>query len=74
MGANRQKVNAIAAVEDVDTILQATQTRHMVRCMADPTTTADIWEQAHTDKGGRLWDMTDHSWVPKKCQKGMDGY
>ena len=61
LGANRQKVNVIAAVEDVDTILQATQTRYMARCIADPATTADIWEQAHTDKSWRPWDMKDHS-------------
>ena len=42
LGANRQKVNAIAALVDVDTILQAIQTRYMARCMADPSTTADI--------------------------------
>ena len=42
LGANRQKVNVIAAVEDVETILQATQTRYMAKCMADPSTTADI--------------------------------
>ena len=74
LGANRQKVNAIAAVGDVETILQATQTRYMARCMADPSTTADIWKMAHKDTGGRPWDMTDQSWVPKKGQKRKDGY
>ena len=73
-GANRPKLNAITVVEDVDTILQATQSRHIARCMADPSTTADIWEQAYTDKGGYLWDMTDHSRDPSKGQKRKDGY
>ena len=41
--SNKQKANKIAAVEDVDTIINAGQVRYMARCMADPSTTGDIW-------------------------------
>ena len=35
-------MNAIAGVEDVETILDASQQRYMARCIADPSTTEDI--------------------------------
>ena len=36
LGANKDKVNAIAGVEDVETILYSSQQRYMARCIADP--------------------------------------
>ena len=55
MEASKEKVNAIAGVEDVETILDAGQQRYMARCIADPSTTEDIWEEATKSKSGKPW-------------------
>ena len=44
MGASRERVNYIARVEDVKTILDSTQVRYLARCATDPTTTSDLWD------------------------------
>ena len=41
-GASRQKVNYIARVEDVKTILDSTQVWYLARCATDPATTSDL--------------------------------
>ena len=53
LGANKEKVNAIAGVEDVETILDASQQRYMARCIANPSTTEDIWDEAAKSKSGK---------------------
>ena len=42
--ASREKVNYIARVEDVKTILDSTQVRYLARCATDPATTSDLWD------------------------------
>src|SRR6266576_305442 len=74
LGANISKVNAIAGVEDVDTILDSTQARYMARCMSDPTTTKDLWIAAQRENKGRSWDPLAPPWTPKKGQKRKEGY
>ena len=44
MGASRERVNYIARVEDVKTILDSTQVRYLARCATDRTTTSDLWD------------------------------
>ena len=44
LGASREKVNYIARVEDVKTILDSTQVRYLARCATDPATTLDLWD------------------------------
>ena len=44
LGASREKVNYMARVEDVKTILDSTQVRYLARCATDPATTSDPWE------------------------------
>ena len=42
MGASREKVNCIARVENVKTILDSTQVRYLARCATHSTTTSDL--------------------------------
>ena len=42
LGASRQRVNYIARVEDVKTILDSSQVRYLARCAADPATTSGL--------------------------------
>ena len=42
--ASREKVNYIARVEDVKTIVDSTQVRYLARCVTDPATTSDLWD------------------------------
>ena len=44
LGASRERVNYIARVEDVKTILDSTQVRYLARCAIDPATTSDLWD------------------------------
>ena len=44
LGASREKVNYIARVEDVKTILDSTQVRYLARCATDPPMTSDLWD------------------------------
>ena len=44
LGASREKVNYIARVEDVKTILDSTQVRCLARWATDPATTSDFWD------------------------------
>ena len=44
LGASREKVNYIARVEDVKTILDSTQVGYLARCATDPTTTLGLWD------------------------------
>ena len=44
LGASMEKVNYIARVEDVKTILDSTQVRYLARCATDPATTLDLWD------------------------------
>ena len=38
-----EKVNRIAGVEEVDTIMRASQARFIARSMADPSGVGDMW-------------------------------
>ena len=74
IGSDMEKVNKLAAVEDVDTILEAGQMRFMARSMGDPSTSRDIWDSALVRAIGRQW--TDHSalWHHSEVAFGKDGY
>ena len=72
--SNKQKVNKIAAVEDVETILNTGQARYMARCMADPSTTEEIWEEEVSNKSGRPWNAHQTPWNPPKGSKHKDGF
>ena len=74
LGSNKQKANKIAAVEDVETILNAGQARYMARCMADPSTTEDIWAKEVPNKAGRPWNDHQTPWNPPKGSKHNDGF
>ena len=69
LGSSKQKINKIAAVEDVETILNIGQARYMARCMADPSITEDIWEEEVPNKTGRLWNDHLTPWNPPKGSK-----
>ena len=56
LGASREKVNYIARVEDVKTILDSTQARYPARCATDPATTSDLWDAPQQQQ--HVWD--DH--------------
>ena len=43
LGSNKQNLYKIATVEDVETIVKAGLARYMARCMADLSTTENIW-------------------------------
>ena len=68
-------MNAIARVEDVETILDASQHRYMARYIADPSTTENIWEQAAKSKSAKPW-MGGEKDTPinPKGKKRSDGY
>ena len=42
-GCSEEKVERIAGVESVDTILDGAQTRFFTRAVADPTAIGDLW-------------------------------
>ena len=42
-GSSGEKVQKIAGVESVDTILDAAQTRFFARAVADPSALGDLW-------------------------------
>ena len=44
LGASRERVNYIARVEDVKTILDSNQVRYLARYATDATTTSDLWD------------------------------
>ena len=74
LGSNKEKVNKIAVVEDVETILNTGQARYIARCMADPSTTDDIWEDEVPNKNGRPWNDHQTPWNPPKGSKHKDGF
>ena len=55
LGANKEKVNTIAGVEDNKTILYASQQRYMASCICDLYTIEDIWNKAVKSKSGQTW-------------------
>ena len=68
-------MNAIAGVEDVDTILDAGQQRYIARCLADPSIIKEIWDEAMRSESGKPWiGREKHTWVNLKGQKRLDGY
>ena len=68
-------MNAIAGVEDEDNLLDARQQRYMARCLADPATTKEIWDEAMRSKLGGPWmGRKKDTWVNPKGQKRLDGY
>ena len=68
-------MNAIAGVEDVETILDAGQQRYMARCIADPSTTEDIWEEATKSKSVKPWmGREKDTWTNPTGSKKSDGY
>ena len=72
IGSSIEKVNRIAAVEDVHITLNASQQRFMARCMQDPARTRDIFGGCDSELG-RAW----HDNLPSRIQEenqGRDGY
>ena len=57
LGASREKVNLMARVEDVQTILNSSQVRYLARCAADPSTTQDLWQATDAEKTGKGEDL-----------------
>ena len=61
--SSEEKLNKITGVEDVDTIMRATQAKFVARSMGDPTGVGGIWNKSarqengeNTEKiGGRHW-------------------
>ena len=49
IGASREKVNLMARLEDVETILNSSQVRYLARCASDPSTSEDIWKATDSD-------------------------
>ena len=45
-GSSIEKINKIAGVEEVDTIIRASQARFVARSMADPSRVWDIWPKS----------------------------
>ena len=74
-----EKVNRIAGVEEVDTIMRASQVRFVARSMADPSRVRDIWpksvrpENDEDGEEGRDWRDKNVRWMPEE-HKGRDGY
>ena len=76
------KVNKLAGVEGVDMIIEATQTRFMVRCIGDPSTTKDIWapilalqsSRRQNRKTYRHWTDNGIKWLQSEIVRGWDGY
>lgn len=73
-GSNKQKVNKIAAVEDVETIVNAGQARYMERCMADPSTTEDMWAEEVPNNTGRPWNDHQKPRNPPRSSKRNDSF
>ena len=69
-GSSMEKVNKIAGVEDVETIMRANQARFIARCMADPAGVGDILQGKEE---GRDWRDKDIRWMPQE-HKGKDGF
>ena len=42
LGASREKVNLMARVEDIKTILKSSQVRYLARCASDPCPIEDM--------------------------------
>ena len=75
LGASKEKVNAIAGIEDVETILDAGQQRYIARCIVDLSTMEDIWEEATKSKSGKSWmGKEKDTWTNLKGRKRSDGY
>ena len=74
-----EKVNRIAGVEGVDTIMRASQVRFVARSMADPSGVGDMWPKSawpeNEEDGEEGRDMRDKNirWMPEE-HKGRDGY
>ena len=71
-GSSGEKIERIAGVEPVNTILDATQTRFFARAVADPEAIGDLWPSSvKPDNDSDEWveedgrDWKDHSayWV-----------
>ena len=58
----------------METILNAGQARYMARCMADPSTTEDIWVVEVPNRTGRLWNDHQTPWNPPRGSKRKDGF
>ena len=61
-------------MEDVETILNAGQARYMARCMADLSTTEDIWAEDVPNKTARPWNDHQTPWNPPRGSKRKDGF
>ena len=62
-------------MEDIEKILDACQLRYMARCIADPSTTEDIWDEAAKSKSGKLWMGGEKdTWINPKGRKRSNGY
>ena len=78
-GSSMEKVNKIPGVEEVDTIMRASQARFVARSMADPSGVGDMWpksarpENGEDGEGGRDWRDKSVRWMPEE-HKGRDGY
>ena len=83
-GSSGEKVERIAGVEPVDTILDGAQTRFFARAVADPAAIGDLWpaslklDNEEVDDNDDLtkeegWDWRDHGtyWVQNNK---TDGY
>ena len=64
----------MAALGDVETILNARHARYMVRCMADPSMTEDIWPVEVPNRTGRPWNDHQTPGNPPKGSKRKDGF
>ena len=51
-GSSMEKVNRIAGVEEVDTIMRASQVRFIARSMADPSGVGDMWPKSARPENG----------------------
>ena len=47
----------------------------MARCIADPSTTEDIWDEGVKSKSGKPWmGKEKDTWINPKGRKRSDGY
>ena len=79
VGANMAIVNKLAAVEDIDTIMEAIQGRFMARCLGDPSAAQDLWEvsmNADWVRDSAWLHWTDYSirWHQQETAHNWDGY
>ena len=78
-GSSIEKVNRIAGVEEVDTIMRASQVRFVARSMADPLGVGNMWpklawpENREDGEEGRDWRDKNIQWMPEE-HKGCEGY